>query len=259
MIFAKGLFILAMASSAFSEDTEEAKTLAAEYDFDFLVAFLNDFSSNIARYTSYMVDNSMTYPRQLVQFYNDVYTYTDYGFTTLVPDQFPFSEFQTFISEFPWYTTLLKEGDITAFAVPADYLTTDVTTSTSESSESSTTTTSESSTSKSSSSKTSSSKTSSVHSKFTTSSSKSAAPSTSLTSITTSSSVSLSKSHTIHSSLTSSILSVLSSYQSKSKSSTSFLNTSSIPATESYTSNGVSRARVYPWIALAILLMIPFI
>lgn len=109
--------------------------------------FIEDAIINIAedygQYTSYMAKHNMEFPQALMQFYVYMTAETDSDFpTSLFASQFPFTDFYTYITAFPWYTSLLEEAGATTFYLPEHYATVPETTSSETSSESSTSVTS---------------------------------------------------------------------------------------------------------------------
>ncbi|ODQ79568.1 hypothetical protein BABINDRAFT_23478, partial [Babjeviella inositovora NRRL Y-12698] len=91
---------------------------AVAYDASFISYFLLDFDFNNDRYTSYMKDNGLKYPQTLIQYIVDQQGQTD---LTKALDAFPFTQFRTYITAFPWYNSLLGKGSITEFKVPGDF------------------------------------------------------------------------------------------------------------------------------------------
>ncbi|CDO91789.1 unnamed protein product [Kluyveromyces dobzhanskii CBS 2104] len=101
-----------------------AKQEAASADLQFFVEFLDDFNVNLASYTSFMNEAKMTLPQDVANYY---YHLKDVSETTqLLEDlatSFPFTQFKTFITAFPWYSSLLSEASATNFYVPDDFIT----------------------------------------------------------------------------------------------------------------------------------------
>ncbi|ODV87247.1 hypothetical protein CANARDRAFT_190154, partial [[Candida] arabinofermentans NRRL YB-2248] len=66
----------------------------------------------------------LDFPQDLLQFYVDLSDETGTEFpTSLFLSRFPFTEFQTFASALPWYTSLLKEAQASTFYLPSDFVT----------------------------------------------------------------------------------------------------------------------------------------
>lgn len=101
-----------------------ARSKAADYDMAFFVAFLTHFDSNIASYTSYMIKNHITLPQGIANYYNHLATLPDDGdLAADIVSTFPFTQFQTFITAFPWYSSLLQDGGITTMYLPEYFMT----------------------------------------------------------------------------------------------------------------------------------------
>lgn len=111
---------LALLNPVITVDLDQAAELAADYDSPFIVYFIDDFSYNFDAYSSYMELNSIEVPTSLFNYYLEIASETDYSFTSNLATQFPFEEFQTFITEFPWYSSLLSEADMTTIIAPVD-------------------------------------------------------------------------------------------------------------------------------------------
>ncbi|EDO16965.1 hypothetical protein Kpol_1041p23 [Vanderwaltozyma polyspora DSM 70294] len=100
------------------------RSQAAAEDVGFVYAFINDFNTRMADYTSYMQDNDMQLPQGLANYYYHLATEPeDLNLQSDIAATFPFTEFNTFITKFPWYSTLLSEGSVTTFYLPELFLT----------------------------------------------------------------------------------------------------------------------------------------
>jgi len=83
-----------------------------------------DIAENYSQYTSYMAVKNMEFPQELMQFYVYMTAETDSDFpTTLFAARFPFTEFYSYITAFPWYSSLLQEAGATTFYLPEHYAT----------------------------------------------------------------------------------------------------------------------------------------
>ena len=101
-----------------------AKQEAAAADLQFFIEFLDDFNVNLVSYTSYMNEAKMTLPQDVANYYYHLKSVTET--TQLLDDlatSFPFTEFKTFITAFPWYSSILSEASATDFYVPDDFIT----------------------------------------------------------------------------------------------------------------------------------------
>ena len=98
---------------------------AAKYDMPFFTAFLDDFDTNLEKYTSYMMKNHITLPQAIADYYYHLAPITtDIDLESDIAQTFPFTEFHTFVTIFPWYSSLLKDADLTTLYLPDDFLTT---------------------------------------------------------------------------------------------------------------------------------------
>lgn len=98
------------------------RSMAESKDFNFFMAFLNDFDKNFPVYTSYMVANKLKLPQQVADYYNHLAILpSTVNLEDDIINSFPYTEFQTFVTNFPWYTSLLKEGNITTMYLPRDF------------------------------------------------------------------------------------------------------------------------------------------
>ncbi|KAG7827719.1 hypothetical protein KL920_004482 [Ogataea angusta] len=87
-----------------------------------LQVFLNDFASRFDDYTSYMNSAGIPFPGSLVQFYMNVEqaSTNQAAVTSMLVSDFPMSEFKTYISVFPWYSSLLSAGGESTIYVTED-------------------------------------------------------------------------------------------------------------------------------------------
>lgn len=102
----------------------DQKSVAIVEQASFIQEVLLDAVLTNARYTSVMVSKGIDIPPQLVQFILELNQDDKTAFpTSLYIKDFPFTQFQTFITHFPWITTFLMENGLTQFKVPSDYQT----------------------------------------------------------------------------------------------------------------------------------------
>lgn len=102
----------------------DQKSVAIIEQASFIQEVLLDAVLTNARYTSVMVSKGIDIPPQLVQFILELNQDDKTAFpTSLYIKDFPFTQFQTFITHFPWITTFLLENGLTQFKVPSDYQT----------------------------------------------------------------------------------------------------------------------------------------
>lgn len=122
-IFGLVLTLLATCASAkHTYDDPVQRSIAAQEDLAVLAVFMEDFKTNHDSYTSYLESNKLLLPETILQYYNHV---TKLGSTVNIEEDiassFPFTQFQTFMTLIPWYTSILKEAGATTFYVPDDF------------------------------------------------------------------------------------------------------------------------------------------
>lgn len=129
------LFALSCASSSTSVDTmeesatansaqlESAQSAAASADMGFFSVFFFDFNLNQQAYSSFMSENNMPLPQEVESYF--VHLGGLSSTVNLEQDvalNFPFTPFKTFITAFPWYSTLLSEASISTLYLPQNFL-----------------------------------------------------------------------------------------------------------------------------------------
>lgn len=118
-------FLGFLADAKTQEDALSLRSDAAKYDMPFFTAFLNDFDTDIGKYTSFMMENHITLPQAIADYYYHLATITsDINLESDIVQTFPFTVFQTFVTIFPWYSSLLKEANLTTLYLPNDFVTT---------------------------------------------------------------------------------------------------------------------------------------
>ncbi|CAI4034977.1 hypothetical protein SMKI_12G1140 [Saccharomyces mikatae IFO 1815] len=133
--FIKSLFLVGFLVShsygantitASSSDDTFARSAAAAADMAFFVEFLGDFNTAFPQYTSYMMQNHLTLPQAVADYY---YHMADLASTvdlqSDIAQSFPFTQFQTFITAFPWYTSLLDKASAATIYLPQHFITDD--------------------------------------------------------------------------------------------------------------------------------------
>ncbi|SMN18821.1 similar to Saccharomyces cerevisiae YLR040C Putative protein of unknown function [Maudiozyma saulgeensis] len=123
LLFTLFTLINSVTASTISDDQYLYRSMAEEKDFKFFIAFLNDFDTNYPSYTSYMIENKLKLPQQVADYYNHLAKLPSTIDLELdIINSFPYTEFQTFVTNFPWYSSLLKQGDITTMYLPRDFI-----------------------------------------------------------------------------------------------------------------------------------------
>ncbi|CAI4046143.1 hypothetical protein N7582_003739 [Saccharomyces uvarum] len=109
-----------------ADENTLARSAAADADMAFFMAFLDDFETAFPQYTSYMMQNHLTLPQAVADYY---YHIADLASTANlesdIAQSFPFTQFETFITAFPWYTSLLEKASATTIYLPQHFLTDD--------------------------------------------------------------------------------------------------------------------------------------
>lgn len=124
------------ATAATSSDAESTMTLpatyalssaraaAAEADMTFFTIFFDDFNANLASYTSYMNGNNMQLPQEFVNYYYHLAGLpSTANLEADLASSFPFTPFQTFITKFPWYSSLLTDASASTLYLPQYFIT----------------------------------------------------------------------------------------------------------------------------------------
>ncbi|CAL9736814.1 A-factor barrier protein 1 [Monosporozyma servazzii] len=119
--------LLALGSASTPKIEDPFRNAAAEADMPFFEAFLNDFDVNLAQYTSYMMQNHITLPQAIADYYYHLAPMaTDIDLQSDIAQTFPFTEFQTFVTAFPWYSSLLSDSGVSTIYLPDYYKSMDV-------------------------------------------------------------------------------------------------------------------------------------
>ncbi|ONH66382.1 hypothetical protein BON22_3677 [Cyberlindnera fabianii] len=108
-------------AAAYSSASAAALAADGKFIFDVLV----DLNSRYTQYITYMDNNGMAFPEGVANYINRILTISSEGslLAFIQTRSFPFSEFQTLMPAFPWYSSLLSEAGVTTFYVPEDFLT----------------------------------------------------------------------------------------------------------------------------------------
>lgn len=113
-----------------SMTASSAQLAAASANMGFYSIFFFDYNYNQPQYSSYMSQHSMTLPQDVKNYFFHLQALP--GTADLAEDvaeNFPFTTFNTFISAFPWYSTLLSDASMSTLYLP-QYFVTDATTAT---------------------------------------------------------------------------------------------------------------------------------
>lgn len=124
--------LTASASSLQSTPTasDVARASAAQANLPFYTVCLADINTNMPAYTSYMADNNMQLPQAVANyFFHAVTLASTADLEADIASSFPFTEFQTFITRFPWYDSLKQKASVSTVYLPQDFMNSSTTTS----------------------------------------------------------------------------------------------------------------------------------
>ncbi|KAL3232646.1 hypothetical protein RNJ44_04562 [Nakaseomyces bracarensis] len=75
-------------------------------------------------YTSYMIQNHLTFPQDVADYYNHLaFLPSTADLESDIIRYFPFTPFQTFVTAFPWYTSILSKAGKPRMYLPEDFIT----------------------------------------------------------------------------------------------------------------------------------------
>lgn len=111
--------------SASGADEAAARTAAAQANLAFYTVCLADINTNLGSYNSYMEENNMQLPQTIADYYFHIAALPSTAdLQADIARSFPFTQFQTFITNFPWYESLMQKASITTVYLPQDFLST---------------------------------------------------------------------------------------------------------------------------------------
>lgn len=103
-------------------DSDSLRSDAARADISFFSVFLQDFKSNMDSYTSYLGAHDKTMPQEVADYYYHIAKLPNSAdLEKDIASSLPFSQFRTFIADFPWYSTLLSKAHKTSMMLPQDF------------------------------------------------------------------------------------------------------------------------------------------
>lgn len=109
------LFHICLVSAGMLPD---AADLAAKADLGIILAFLSDFGLDKDVYDSFLEEHHLTFPQSLMNFYGSIHTKQFDEITEELSTNFPFSDFGTFVTAFPWYSELVQEVSAGGYYLP---------------------------------------------------------------------------------------------------------------------------------------------
>lgn len=124
LFFLSNAFLAAVAFSQMTTKTdEEARKSAAGANLPFFTVFVSDINTNLAAYNSFMESNNMKLPQAVADYYFHVIRLSQTAdLEKDVASSFPFTQFKTFITKFPWYDSLLQRASVSTLYVPQDFV-----------------------------------------------------------------------------------------------------------------------------------------
>lgn len=100
----------------------EERSVAVLDQESFIRTVMLDAATDIGRYSSVMYSENIEIPQKLLQFIVQINKYDVSAFpTSIFIQSFPFEDFGTFITHFPWMTSYMSACSITQFKVPSEY------------------------------------------------------------------------------------------------------------------------------------------
>lgn len=114
------------------DDTNDAslRSMAADADLNFFLAFISNFEQDLTQYKTFMAKNHITLPQAVANYYYRLITLPQTAdLEADIASTFPFTDFKTFITAFPWYSSLLSDASASTIYLPEDFQTLQVTTS----------------------------------------------------------------------------------------------------------------------------------
>ncbi|QLQ78077.1 hypothetical protein HG537_0A03240 [Torulaspora globosa] len=128
--FLYALIVSALSLQSTPTASEAARASAAQANLPFYTVCLADINTNMPAYSSYMVDNNMQLPQAVANYYFHAVTLASTAdLEADIASSFPFTEFQTFITQFPWYNSLKQKASVSTVYLPQDFMTSSTATS----------------------------------------------------------------------------------------------------------------------------------
>lgn len=119
-------FLIAIfAGPLHAQTLSNAADVAVKGDIDFFFRFYQDLNTASQRYNSYMKQQNVAIPETVVNYYYRIAQEKISKYSTEMSTAFPFTQFETFAQQFPWYSSLLKDVSKTAVYVPDDFTSSD--------------------------------------------------------------------------------------------------------------------------------------
>ncbi|CEP21590.1 unnamed protein product [Cyberlindnera jadinii] len=106
------------------EELSSATSRALASDASFIYDVMLDINHRYTTYLQYMDSNKMQFPDDIVQYMVGLQTISKESslFEAVNTMSFPFDDFKTMITAFPWYSSLMSAADLSTFLVPSDFL-----------------------------------------------------------------------------------------------------------------------------------------
>lgn len=121
--FFYSLAISTLASQSSSVANAAARSSAAQANWPFYTVCLADINTNLPAYNSYMIDNNMELPQAIGDYYFHLANLPNTAdLEEDIASNFPFTHFQTFITKFPWYSSMLQKASVSTIYLPQDFV-----------------------------------------------------------------------------------------------------------------------------------------
>jgi hypothetical protein len=106
------------------EQLSSASSRALQSDATLIYNVLMDLNTQYTSYLKYMDSNGMHFPAEINQYMVKIQTINDESslMAAIKTMSFPFSEFQTMMTVFPWYSSIMSNAVVTTFYEPSDFL-----------------------------------------------------------------------------------------------------------------------------------------
>lgn len=131
-IFSRITFLLVIVQFTFAtsktkvdpSQLSSARSAAASADYGILLAFVEGVNSDMTLYKSYMEAHGNKLPQSVADYiYYLAAIPSSIDLEANFASKFPFTEFQTFITNFPNYSSLLSKGSATTLYLPEYFIT----------------------------------------------------------------------------------------------------------------------------------------
>lgn len=103
-------------------NSQQERSVAVLDQESFIYTVMLDAATDMGKYSSVMYEKNIEIPQNLLQFIVKINTYEISAFpTSIFISSFPFEDFKTFVTNFPWMSDYLSSCSMTEFKVPSEY------------------------------------------------------------------------------------------------------------------------------------------